>query len=92
MDDLQKSVAAWVPAWLLVWATSLGGCAYSPPAHFIVVGNEKSVSISWENSTLGSDGALRAAEKHCAKFGLAAELANQVGRFEATYRCVQAVE
>jgi len=50
------------------------------------------VSISWENSTLGSDGALRAAEKHCAKYGLAAELANQVGRFEATYRCVQAVE
>jgi hypothetical protein len=45
------------------------------------------VSISWENSTLGSDGALKAAEKHCAKYGLEAELATQVSRFEATYRC-----
>jgi len=74
--------------WLLVAAAGLCGCAYSPPAPFIVVGNDKVVSINWENSTLGSDGAQQAAEKHCARYGLQAELAVQVSRFEAAYRCV----
>ncbi len=87
MDDVQKSMATRALIWWLVLVSSLGGCAYSPPAPFIVVGSEKGVSISWENSTLGSDGALKAAEKHCAKYGLEAELATQVSRFEATYRC-----
>ena len=61
--------------WLVVMAAGLCGCAYSPPAPFIIVGNDKVVSINWENSTLGPDGAQQAADKHCARYGLQAELA-----------------
>lgn len=72
----------------MAFVACLGGCAYSAPAPFIVIGNDKAVSINWENSTLGSDGALKAAEKHCARYGRDAEFATQVSRFEVTYHCV----
>lgn len=72
---------------VLALAAGVAGCAYEPPAHFIVIGNENAVSIQWEKSTLGSDGAQLAAEKHCARYGREAELSAQVGRFEVTYRC-----
>lgn len=88
MDAHTKTMTLMAWLRLAVLATSVGGCAYSPPAPFIVVGNEKSVSINWENSTLGPDGALHAAEKHCARYGLGAELSAQVSRFEVIYRCV----
>jgi hypothetical protein len=80
------TLTAWL--WRAVLAAGVAGCAYTPPAPFVVVGNGKSVSINWENSTLGPDGALNAAEKHCARFGLGAELSAQVSRFEVIYRCV----
>lgn len=72
-----------------VLAATLTACAYVPPTPFIVVGSETSVSIRWENSTMGSDGALEAAHKHCARYGRGAELATQVSGSEAIYRCVQ---
>ncbi len=88
MDTRTNTMNPMARRWLVVMAAGLGGCAYSPPAPFIIVGNEKVVSINWENSTLGSDGALQAAEKHCTRYGLKAELAVQASRFEAAYRCV----
>jgi len=88
MDTRTNTMTLMPWRWLVAMAAGLGGCAYSPPAPFIAIGNEKAVSINWENSTLGPDGALKAAEKHCAKYGLEAELSAQVSRFEVTYRCV----
>ena len=64
------------------------GCAYSPPAPFIVVGSETAVSGRWENSTLDAAGVIQAAEKHCARYGLDAEFAVKVSAFEVLYRCV----
>lgn len=77
-----------IKASVVVLATAMTGCAYVPPAPFVVAGSEASVSVKWENSNLGSDGALEAARKHCERYGLGAELATQVSRSEAIYRCV----
>ena len=73
---------------VVVLAIAMTACAHVPPAPFIVFGSEASVSVKWENSTLGSYGALEAAQKHCARYGREAELATQVSRSEAIYRCV----
>ena len=88
MEDFEKTMVKFIGLCLVALAVGLGGCAYAPPAPFIVIGNGKTVSIQWENSTLGSDGALNAAEKHCARYGLKAEFATQVSRFEVIYHCV----
>lgn len=74
---------------LMLLALVLVGCAHAPRGTEVVEGNEVSVVVSWWDSNQGRNGALEAADAHCAKFGRKAQFSGNVSDFRIAYNCIK---
>jgi outer membrane lipoprotein SlyB len=69
---------------------SLAGCLTNPArGPEVYEGNEVSVVVGWNRSTVGSTGALAVAEAHCAKFGKHAQYSGKPNDFLLAYNCIK---
>ena len=73
----------------VIVAALLAGCATQQRGPEVYDGNEASVVVGWNHSTVGSKGALSVADEHCAKFGKHAQYSGKPNDFLLAYNCVK---